>query len=287
MVSVEKSIITKEVITLVNGSKEKKKYPVNAEMQKWLDYFDYSDKDMKVCLPNEIFQDLRNTICPTFGFSHKAFAYSFYYLSCYLYRNAKYGSIHPMRNLYSLQLIEFMYGDRKPINYITKRNGLLDLIGYTASENDFPITVEMENGEWAGFTMYQEQVEEVKKALNIPRNFICKKPLKAFKRNSDSKFLDGTFYEFPNCHWIDFPIFAKCMSSGTKGFELFYVYSFLFAFSDYINAKDKVYRSYLTTALDLYSKKTNQLLEKLCKLNLLRLESPTLLRYKIRESLNV
>jgi hypothetical protein len=77
------------------------------------------------------------------------------------------------------------------------------------------------------------------------------------------------------------------MSSGNKGFELFYVYSFLFAFSDYINAKDKVYRSYLTTALDLYSKKTNQLLEKLCKLNLLRLESPTLLRYKIRESLNV
>jgi hypothetical protein len=276
---------------VVNSDKEKKKYPVSPNMQKWLDYFDYSDKDVKVCLPNEIFHNLDNIVCPNFSFRHRAFAYSFYYLCCYLYRNAKYGSIHPLSNLYSIQLLELMYGDRKSVNYITKRNGLLDQIGYTESENDFPINIVVENGQLVDFEMYREQDMLIKYAINVPKNFICKKPVKAFKRELDNPFYDGTnngtFFEYENVHWIDFPIFAKCMSMGSKGIEIFYAYGFLLKNEKYIYDKGGVYKAYMTASLSTNTRKTNALLEKLVSMNLLKMESPNLLKYKIRKSLNV
>jgi hypothetical protein len=265
----------------------KKKYPVSVRMADWLNYYEYSDEDIKIAMPNEIFQDFRNTFCPNFNFRHKAFAYSFYYLISYLYRNTKYGSITPLKNLYSIHLLEMIYGDRKRVNYITKRLGLLDQLGYTKSENDFPIAVKIENGQLVDFEMFREQSLEFKKAIDVPKNFICKKPLKAFHRTKESTFNDGTFFEYENVHWIDFPIFAKCMSMGTKGFEIFYAYGFLLAFNKFINDKGGVYKAYMTTALNIHTRKTNFLIDKLVSVNFLKLESPNLLKYKIRKSINV
>ena len=56
----------------------------------FLNYFQHDSKnDLVPNIPNEIFNDLTN--CEIKSFRHRAFAYSFYYLSSYLYRNSKYG----------------------------------------------------------------------------------------------------------------------------------------------------------------------------------------------------
>jgi hypothetical protein len=251
------------------------------KIKDFLDYFQWDEEnDFNPNLPNEIFKDLTDSDIRSFR--HRAFAYSFYYLACSLYRNAKYGYI-PLRDLFSLNLIEKLYGDRKPINYITKRNGVLDQIGYTSSENNFPIVCDIEDGFIVDFQMYQDLPKEVRDEMNVPSNFICKKPLKAFFRNSNDAYYTGTFFEFENTHVIDFTIFAKCVTSSQYGFESFYVYSFLNAFEGLMSSKT-IYKSYLTLSLNTSTKNLNRILSNLEKLRLIKIKDCSDFKYVIRKS---
>ena len=255
---------------------------VNAESvtpsQSFLDYFQWNKQDVNPNIPNEIFDDLINSSIKSFR--HRAFAYSFYYLCSCLYYNAKYGTI-PLYNLYSLQLIEMLYGNRKPINYITKRNGVLDQMGYTASENDFPITCNTENGFLMDFSMYSDLPKEQRDQMNVPRNFICKRPVKAFYRNPHDVYYTGTFFEFEKTHRIDFRIFIKCIADSRYGFEDFYVYAFLFVFEQFINSKSIVYKNYIASSLNLSMRTLNRILSNLTKLNLIKINDDKGFKYTI------
>jgi hypothetical protein len=248
----------------------------------FLNYFQWNnEKDLNPNIPNEIFNDLTDSSISSYR--HRAFAYSFYYLCTSLYFNAKYGSI-PLRDLYSLQLIELLYGDRKPINYITKRNGVLDQIGYTTSENDFPIVCDVEDGCLVDFSMYSDLTKHQRDQIDVPSNFICKRPIKAFYRHKDDQEHTGTFFEIKNTHCVDFTIFARCMTSSKYGFENFYVYAFLFAFDKFINSKPNVYKSYIALSLSLSPKTLNRILSNLTKLNLLKVDETKSFRYIIRKT---
>jgi hypothetical protein len=248
-----------------------------------LEYFNWSETDWYVQLPNEIFKDLTDSCIKSFR--HRAFAYSFYYLSAYLYRNAKYGSVH-LSQLYSLELIELMFGNRKPINYITKRKGVLDQIGYTASENDFPLSSVEEDGVLVGFHMFHDLPQYEKDLMKVPRNFICKRPVKAFKRFPSDSYYTGTFFEFENTHRIDFTIFARCMCLE-NGFMYFYVYSFLYAFKDFINSKPKVYKSYIALSLNVSPRTLNAILDRLQKMKLLKINEGIGFSYRMKRKINV
>jgi hypothetical protein len=250
--------------------------------QTFLDYFYWNkQKDLNPNLPNEIFKDLTNSDIKSYR--HRAFAYSFYYLCNSLYLNAKFGVI-PLTDLYSLQLIEFLYGDRKPINYITKRNGVLDQIGYTTSENDFPIVCDVEDGFLVDFTMYSDLTKHQRDQIDVPSNFICKRPVKAFYRHKDDLHRSGTFFQVENTHCIDFTIFARCLSSSKYGFESFYLYSFLFAFENFINSKANVFKSYIALSLSISPKTLNRILSNLVKLKLLKIDESKDFRYVTRKN---
>lgn len=253
-----------------------------SSFQSLLDYFEWNEvHDVVPNIPNEIFNDLTNSSIKSFR--HRAFAYSFYYLSSYLYRNSKYGTLS-LSNLYSLRLIELLYGDRKPINYITKRGGVLDAIRYTSSENDFPISCVIDST-LTGFNLYSELSEVEKEQFVVPSGFICKKPLKAFYRQNDDDYCTGTFFEFENSHRIDFTIFARCISASRYGFEQFYIFSFLSAFEHFINSKPNVYKSYIALSLNLSPKNLNRILSNLEKLKLAKFKYVDGFSYTTRKKL--
>ena len=244
-------------------------------------YFEWSSKDNRIYLPNEIFKELTEYSCQTFSFRHRAFAYSYYYIVCYLYRNAKYGAIEPLDKLNSLMLISILNCDRKYYNYIIKKDGVLDILGYTKSENDFPLNFIIEEGELAGFQLFSEMESYIRKSMNVPTHFVCKKPLKAFQRTPDSTYNNGTFFEFYNTHCIDFSIFTRCLSYGKQGIEYFYVYAFLLAFSEFINQKKSIYRSYILISLSMSKKKLQACLTHLETMGLIQVTSSTMFHYKI------
>lgn len=249
--------------------------------QQFLNYFNWNkEKDLNPNLPNEIFKDLTNSDIKSFR--HRAFAYSFYYLCSSLYLNAKYGVL-PLNDLYSLSLIEKLYGDRKPINYITKRKGVLDQIGYTTSENNFPIVCNVEEGFLVDMIMYNDLSEEQKEAIDVPSNFICKRPVKAFYRNPNDSYYTGTFFELEYTHCIDFTIFTRCITTSKYGFENFYVYAFLLVFEQFINSKPTVYKSYIALSLNLSIKTLNRILSNLTKLRLIKIDQSNGFKYVVRK----
>lgn len=181
----------------------------------------------KIYIPNEIFNDLR--VLHDKGSSHVAFAYSYYYLISWLYRYAKYGELH-----IDVKIIKQVLGysaSTQEINYIIKKKGILDQIGYTHTDTDYPITWNWNNRD-IDFTMLSDLDLEMKKVLmeQRGRNYKVKVPVKGLWRTVESEkdnCWDGTFYEVEYTHEMSFDIFAKCMEDKQLGVSAFYLYGYL------------------------------------------------------------
>lgn len=191
----------------------------------------YNEKELPIYVPNEIFQDFKNGIGITTP-SHLSFAYSYYYLSCYLYRYTKYGLGDKFTDSTILAYLGYSPSTKK-LNYITKKNGLLDQIGYTMTTNDFPVDWNLDEYGMPKFTLYKEFCKENQELIMNPqqsKNFKVKFPVKAFYRHDWSlieKVHDGTFFEADNTHCIDVDKFIKIMSNDKLGTTGFYLYGFL------------------------------------------------------------
>lgn len=181
----------------------------------------------RVYMPSEIFNDLKPLHSK--GSSHVAFAYSFYYLISWLYRYAKYGELN-----IDTGMIKQVLGYSKTypeINYIIKKNGFLDQIGYTVSSTDYPIAWSFNNGD-IDFTLLSDLDSELRKIIQSRKgkNYKIKIPVKAIWRNEDSQIEgieDGTIYEIEYTHEMPFDVFMKCMSNKRIGIEGFYIYGYL------------------------------------------------------------
>lgn len=116
------------------------------------------------------------------------------------------------------------------MNYITKKDGLLDSIGYTVSTKNFPMSwkFKVDDGEELSFTMASDMPKE--NLPTIAKSFFLKKPLKAFERtilNQDKETnelveeeMQGTFYDVSSTHSVDLNVFMYCMANekiGTTG----------------------------------------------------------------------
>lgn len=193
-------------------------------------------ENAKIFLPNEIFQDLTCIDKST----HRAFAYAYYYYTCYLYRYALF--TQPDDSKITQKDIKQKLGYspvEKRIDYIIKKGGVLDTINYTSTTTDYPLMY-VWNGvkEEPEFIMSSEYKNECKndyknnsKGLEINnRNYKVKFPVKAFFRQPEDEqrqIYNGTFVEISNTHGISYSVFEKIMANPNLECIGLYLYGFL------------------------------------------------------------
>jgi len=197
------------------------------EINSLLQYNDYNGSERTLFMPNEIFEDLKGNIKNT---PHIAFAYSYIYLVTWLYRYTK---LLVQKDAISNNKIKEILGyqpETRTVNYLIKKNGLLEQLGYLITDNDFPVWWNQSKYEELEFTMYSEE-KETFTHHNIPRNYTVKYPVKAFNRiifqNEDKIEIEGTFYDIENTHNIPFEVFMYCMGNEDVGCTGFYLYAYL------------------------------------------------------------
>lgn len=189
---------------------------------------DYRTHERNIHLPNEIFEDLHNAIPSA---KHVAFAYSYYYLINYLYRHTKY-TLHNKITQSVIKEILCHAPTYKYIDYIIKKDGVLDQIGYTQTTTNYPISHTLDRNNTPEFLLLDEFKSDNKDEMSIlnmnDRNFKIKFPVKAFFRNSISMYndyYDGTFYEPENTHHIPVHDFIRAMSIPSINTVGFYIYA--------------------------------------------------------------
>jgi hypothetical protein len=177
---------------------------------------------------------------------HVAFCYAYYYLISYIYRYAKYGQSRYQQG--DLKEILGYASKYKKVDYLIKKDGVLDTMGYTCSNTDFPVVSEVVYDEGKGkvvdveFTMYSElKVMYQEESL---RNYKIKVPVKGLYRDKESEdddYLNGTFFEIDSTHGIDPIVFIKCMANESIGCVGFYLYGYLKRHCDMYNSYDVSY----------------------------------------------
>jgi hypothetical protein len=192
---------------------------MNIEQMKEL--LQFNEKESKIFLPNEIFVDLKKSIHNS---PHLAFTYSYTYFITWQYRYAKHITAKGIIDNARIKEILGYNATTKGLDYITKKNGILDRIGYTETVKDFPTSWTFEDS-ILEFDMYSENKENLTH-LNLSRKFSVKYPVKSFHRY-DQEVEDGTFYEFENTYCIPFEVFMYCMCNEEIGTIGFYLYSYI------------------------------------------------------------
>jgi hypothetical protein len=158
-------------------------------------------------LPNELFEHVKENIdrSKRNASEHIAFAYTFVYLISYLYRNVRFGDFDFSEP--ELKKILGFSGNNKNLNYITKRNGILNKLGYIKKETDIPLRYFPDENGYPVFEMYSEHEIFDEIGYN-PRNSKINYPIKAF-------------------HRIPIHTFIYCLSNKEIGVVGLYIYSYL------------------------------------------------------------
>lgn len=201
-------------------------------------------KESEIFLPNEIFSDLQGYITDS---TQLAFAYSYSYLTQFLYRNCKYFTTKELIDGNVIKEILGYSKSNRTMNYITKKGGLLDEIGYLESTKDFPVSWDFKKDAGEGLSFFMSSEVDKDMLPTIPKMFFLKRPIKAFERTilhikKDSVVvegdIEGTFFDTSNTHSVDFDIFAYCMANKKLGVVAFYLYSWLKHKNDMFNGYD-------------------------------------------------
>ncbi|MBT2680154.1 hypothetical protein J7E38_14155 [Bacillus sp. ISL-35] len=190
-------------------------------------------------MPNELFDELRSNINNS---QQLAFAYSYLYLTTYLYRHCKYYNVGGLDNDKIKEILGYSSNTRS-INPLIKKGGLLDQLQMTSTVKDFPLSWTYDsltkNLEFMMFSELdgeddEETIQNVKKSLG--RKYSIKLPVRAFyryphieecKEAYEDGDEDGTFFEVENTHQIPFEVFMFCMANDKIGTIGFYIYSYI------------------------------------------------------------
>lgn len=176
--------------------------------------------------PNEIFEDLLNSdIKP----NHYAFTYTYYFTISYLYRHAAYHYITP--TIEDLKVHLGLNSEYKPINYIIKKGGVLDKLGYTESTTNYPISHYYNEDDFIEFEYVKEQPDQIRESYLDRHNnrYSIRVPLKMLSRDAltNPNNLDGTLYQTINTHATELSVANYMLSNSELGYTAFYIYQFL------------------------------------------------------------
>ena len=179
-------------------------------------------------IANEIFDDLKSNINNA---SHIAFSYSYIYFCQWLYRYCKHVNINMFDNFKIKEILGYDANNRT-LNYLIKKDGLLDKIEYLQSTKEYPISWSHSKEDSLEFLMVSDISDDYNKEYLpvVPRRFFLKKPLKGFYRvveNEEECEIEGSFYSIERTHNVPFEAFAFSMSKESIGCIGFYLYSFL------------------------------------------------------------
>lgn len=187
----------------------------------------YKQQESTHFMPNEIFDDLQGNISKS---PHVAFAYSYYYLISWLYRNAKYGDY--TINVQTIKELLNYSPNNKTVNYIIKNKGVLDLLGYTQTTSNYPVSWDVDEYNSPEFHLLNDANDDIKQYYREKNGirFTVKYPIKhlhidEFDHKENMK--TGIFYDVSNTHMINFETFIHCMSIKDLGTIGFYIYSYL------------------------------------------------------------
>lgn len=193
---------------------------------------------LEVGIPNFLFNELNELVVKKkLKSTHIGFAYSYIYFITYMARYAKYEHFVP-----STKEIKELLGytpTNKTLDYIIKKDGVLDKAGITKTLDDFPVIATWED-ERLDITFASElyyDLMDFKKERNINAQTTCKIPSYGFYDNprlwGTGKPYNGTFFKTYfetgiDFTLIDFRIFAYCMANPQElGVNAFYLYSYL------------------------------------------------------------
>lgn len=196
------------------------------ELKKWLNIGFHVDIQM----PNEIFDDLNKNMNIE-SWKHKCFAYTYYYLITYIYRNSLYGLDNP-EGYNQSNILQVLTARRHSVSYLIKRNGILEKMGYIETTTNYPTSFYIEDGV-LDFALIDELKEVLDKDIlgKSSPNFSIKKPIKALVRFDDEDF-SGTFYDFSSTHKTSVDRFVDIITDTQLGYVGFYIYSYLSMMND-------------------------------------------------------
>src|SRR5699024_9742820 len=131
----------------------------------------YDDKENYLLMPNEVMEMLKDSELKDARGEHIAVAYSYLYLTTWMYRYAKYSDIDPLytttkglKNILGVSPTSVSY------NYIIKKNGLLDELGLTRTESFTEAPVQWEfnpdDKEFIDFTLFNELSDDLQKVMS-------------------------------------------------------------------------------------------------------------------------
>jgi hypothetical protein len=190
-----------------------------------------TERQQYIYMPNEIFIDLHKAYIKEQlkSPSHIAFAYSYYFFIILLYRYCYYG-IEEFTQAKIKECLGYA-PNYQSIDYLIKKNGVLDQLGYTKTTKDYPVNWDLsEFGlEFETWSEIKSNYKDIKTYLN-DRNFKIKYPIKAFHRTKESfqdNNPDGTFYDIQNTHGIKIDTFIEIMDNEQLGTTGFYLYAYL------------------------------------------------------------
>ncbi|CAI6275049.1 hypothetical protein [Bacillus subtilis] len=193
----------------------------------------YSEMQSNHIMPNEIFRDLQSE--PSIkNVNHIAFCYSYYYLTSWLYRQAKYDESAELLTQDILRGILGVGKKTQAYDYLIKKNGVMEAIGYLETVADYPYAVELSKDKPVAEPIFHMRSElegmELAEYFKNQRNFKVKFPVKGFHRSRDSyedNHDDGTFFDAFDFHLIPFEVFVYCVSNSKIGYKGFYLYGYL------------------------------------------------------------
>ena len=236
-------------------------------MKEIMEKVKYNENDFAIYTPNEVFEDLQ---CQLKDSTHIAYAYSYLYLTNWLYRNCKYAhyfnELGELSNNSIKQILGYNKSNRT-MHYITKNKGLLDNIGYTETTKDYPMTSQLDEDENEfEFTTYEDMVvrDSDGKMIDdmllgqIPKTFFIKRPIKSFERtikfqNDEGEWFEedviGTYNNIENTHTVDFKVFMYFMGNKDLGTVAFYLYS-------WIKHKNDIFDGYYDVSLEKLAEET-------------------------------
>lgn len=194
--------------------------------EKLKEVINYNDEyESKLALPNELFMQIQTMVSqgklkPT----HCGFVWSYVYFMTYLFRYCKWNEFQPTSS--EIKSILGYTSTNKTLDYIIKKNGLLEQEGLLTTIEDFPILYEYDELDKALFFTFAGELEGLdyfREQRNLSKRVTCKYPEFAFP----SEEYDGTFYNSECTTIVEFDVFARCMSDKELGVNAFYIYSWL------------------------------------------------------------
>jgi hypothetical protein len=167
-------------------------------------------KEIPIFVPNEIFYDFANLKYKSN--KHYSFMICYYILVSYFYYYSFYGD--KLITKAEIKTLLSLSKTNTRLDYITKRNGLLDSTGYTYETNNIPIK-----------TVYNDNIPNWIYYNMNTYSYKIKCPRKAFYRHSNDVEYTGTFYDVVNTTKVDMNIFYEIINN--LGINAFVIYLYI------------------------------------------------------------